>query len=72
MVGGPNAECARSEDAQETNGNNPQISQMNADGGTFPRRVAAITAFNIAQFAYMVKKMHGLRKETARCWTTAS
>jgi hypothetical protein len=26
------------------------------------RKVAAITAFNIAQFAYMVKKMHGLRE----------
>jgi hypothetical protein len=25
-------------------------------------KVAAITAFNIAQFAYMVKKMHGLRE----------
>jgi hypothetical protein len=26
------------------------------------RKVAAITAFNIAQFAYMVKKMHSLRE----------
>jgi len=26
------------------------------------RKVAAITAFNISQFAYMVKKMHGLRE----------
>jgi hypothetical protein len=26
------------------------------------RKVAAITAFNIEQFAYMVKKMHGLRE----------
>lgn len=26
------------------------------------RKVAAITEFNIAQFAYMVKKMHGLRE----------
>jgi hypothetical protein len=26
------------------------------------RKVAAITAFNIAQFAYMVKKMHGVRE----------
>jgi hypothetical protein len=26
------------------------------------RKVEAITAFNIAQFAYMVKKMHGLRE----------
>ena len=26
------------------------------------RKVAAITAFNIAQFAYMAKKMHGLRE----------
>jgi hypothetical protein len=26
------------------------------------RKVAAITAFNIAQFAYMVKKMHALRE----------
>ena len=26
------------------------------------RKVAAITAFNIQQFAYMVKKMHGLRE----------
>ena len=26
------------------------------------RKVAAITAFNIAQFAYMIKRMHGLRE----------
>jgi hypothetical protein len=30
------------------------------------RKVAAITAFNIEQFAYMVKKMHGLKEGNGR------
>jgi hypothetical protein len=38
-------------------------SQTHHDGNAEKiRKVAAITAFNVAQFAYMVKRMHGIRE----------